>query len=295
MRDLQHALVEVADDLERWARTARKPEPAAAPLAQLPERWGSGHVEVVAEGAVARARPRPGFLPCPLCRDVGFTFVADERGYEYAKACRCAGLRERVDAYNRAGVPAEHAGSRFEGFEWPSNELMRSVAQFTKDPIGRGLLLAGTNGTGKTHLLSAVARTLTLRDAVHVRYVDWGQLVDEVHAALAQKRSVRHVTEPLTRATVLLVDELGKGTSGSDFHASIVEELLGGRLGQIAASTRQLGVMVATNLSIDRSADEPLSLAGKVGARVVSRLRGACEAFELVGEDYRQRRAAGRA
>lgn len=295
------------------ARAQRQTQgPDVPPSMVAPESWGEGQVAVV-EGqvdattmrpAMAIASALPGWLPCDPCGDTGYT-IEVKGGTEYTSAvrcARCAGLRDRVDAFNMAQLPAAAAGCGKDDFDWgrihgrsfmTCREGMGSMRKSVRAGMrewmeswgsgtvgGRGLLLTGPTGTGKTHMALRAARVLTLRDAVPVRWTSWPAHLAAVKSTWDHGAGLRHadILRPLVTCDVLFIDEAGAGGGG---------EWAEGEFLRLLEARKGKPLVVTTNLQLMVPMTSPMSLEAKAGQRVVSRLLDLCDVVTFVADDYR--------
>ncbi|MBU0552615.1 hypothetical protein KJ940_14165, partial [Myxococcota bacterium] len=140
-------------------------------------------------------------LTCTRCDD-GMVQEVDERGYRFLVPCRCQPWTRHADRLNRAALPAAALYNDLKTMDFtrvrsrrhipqgqvasgPRNlsdlqmEITRVLAGATRAATdGRqswraGLLLYGKTGVGKTHVLHALARKLTLESGQSLTWLHW--------------------------------------------------------------------------------------------------------------------------
>jgi len=261
------------------------------------------------DGDRARARICEScFEICPACEGEEYRYVRDDRGYRYARRCDiCGALRERLEAFNSAHIPAHYHDRRatLERFETQNKNdepignlpeikmrLFRWVQAF--EPGERGFLLHGKVGTGKTHLSAAVVRHLTLQKGISSRFVEFTHLLSNLREQFDEGRGESEILAPLAEFPVLAIDELGKGQNTS-WQLSIIDQIISKRY------NRGLTTLFTTNFPLEsdsggadggaefaRRATRD-SLRERIGERVYSRLHEMTEFIRIDAPDYRKR------
>jgi DNA replication protein DnaC len=260
---------------------------------------GSGVlVDSRADLAVAVPCPRCS-RRCPVCDDTGTVERVDARGYDYLVPCACQSHKRRIELFNRAQIPGRYAHCVLQGVNPREGYHANGGNQHTvklalhkhvegSHANAKGLLLSGKVGTGKTHLMVSVLRTLTLERAVPCRFIEFTHLLSDIKEGFSQGRSEADVLGPVTRIRVLGIDELGKGGT-TDWQISILDEIISRRYNQ------RLTTYFTTNLPLaapehtaSRAALEAATLEDRVGPRIFSRLHEMCDFLEVIGPDARR-------
>jgi DNA replication protein DnaC len=249
---------------------------------------------------------------CARCRGTGYVLVPAGAS-AVAQPCACRHLDERIGLFNAAGLPAMIARAMFESYKphHPDQVAAKAAAEefakkYRSDRQAYGLLFYGAPGTGKTHLLAAIVRYLTLEKGVACRYVELMLLLSDIRSGIAaQNRGYLDILRPLTSAPVLVIDELGK-ERGTDWERSMLDELISRRfnsgLTTLFATNYFLeerhvpeapGRIVNTKSAAFGRDAESQTLAQRVGDRIYSRLNEMCVFVKLdPGHDIRKDRAA---
>lgn len=199
---------------------------------------------------VAKARfelDQDAFSRCPKCGGTMFVQVMKD-GYTMASPCPAARTQSRMDRYNAANIPARFREARFDNFDLDSlpgkgktieSMFIRKIRDFSQGQ--RGIILEGGPGTGKTHLLCAAARHLTIELNQSVRYVDFSVLLSEIRSIYQSPNAVQSeadLIEDLVRVPVLFLDELGKGRDRSnEFEMRIIDEIINRRYNDDSLTT----------------------------------------------------------
>jgi DNA replication protein DnaC len=282
--------------------TAPSTKSCAAEIASCPLCDGEG-VVVQAQDELAHARLCDHVATCKTCRGQGFLPGKDELGYEVLTPCKMQALKARMGRFNQAGLPAGYAQATLESWQphtpaqrdlrqrvgaWQAYVLRQGLDQQGKLPKQlRGIGLTGAPGVGKTHLMAALARSLTLELGVAVRFADFSQLLWDLKAGFQAGRGEADLVAPLATVDVLLIDELGKGRA-SEWEISILDSIISARYNRGLTTFFSTNYPMAGKVKVARSTSElKETLSDRVGDRIASRLSAMCDVFEVDGADQR--------
>lgn len=256
----------------------------------------------MSKGEYARASRRKSECEhCESCFGTGWVSYEETREglsnhpYTFTKPCPGQSLDRRLELFNEARCPGLHHKCRFgdevsagdggwadvpvkEGNATEVHKRVKQWAELVKpgQPDQKGILLGGTHGTGKTHLLVAAIKHLTIKRGIQCRYMDWGDLIAEMRQGFGKGQDADQVLAPYMQTRVLVLDELGKG-SATDWRLEALEALIERRY-----RNQELVTVAATNLD-----DEVMRT--KLGERIMSRLAAGCRQVAMVGKDWRRK------
>ncbi len=219
----------------------------------------------------------PEWTGCPECRR-----KAELRAKE---ACVRAALeaeaarRMRLDSC----IPPRFVEKRFETFRTDTDEQAAFLAtaqayvehwpDYRAD--GRGLLVMGPAGTGKTHMLAAIANEIMGRYRRQVVYTSAPKLIMAVKESYRRDadRSEREVYASYTAPDLLCVDEFGRGF-GTDGERTMLFEVINARYEAMKPT------IIASNLTAG-------AMHEAYGDAVFSRLLECGQAVQLTGSNVR--------
>jgi DNA replication protein DnaC len=224
-------------------------------------------------------------IVCSFCSGTTWEFVPDKG----VRPCRCRNEEQRLRLVKAANLPRLYDGCTLSNYKpvmgnasqlRAFNHAYRLVESYPGD--GRGLLLMGSCGVGKTHLAVAILREL-LDKGVRCLFYDFGALLKAIQASYNPhtQASELEILAPVFDAEALVLDELG-ASKPTEWVLDMMLQIIRARY-----NDRHLTIFTSNYLD-ERSGRESETLEDRIGVRLRSRLYQMCQTVAIDGEDYRK-------
>jgi DNA replication protein DnaC len=240
---------------------------------------------------------------CVICGGSGIR-VVQEGGRQFAQDCVCRIERRAERMIGRAHIPRRYEHCSLENYDTdlPYSHRTQGVALLTARKFiesypletgGRGLLLTGSIGVGKTHLAVGILRALVAERGATGLFFDYRDLLKQVQNSYNQRVSATEleVLAPVFEAEVLVLDELG-ASKPTDWVWDTVAHILNTRYNDRRTTIITTNYANAGPLGTESGARASLreeTLGDRIGERMRSRLQEMCVVVEMQGEDFRQK------
>jgi len=235
---------------------------------------------------------------CPLCSGTGWRSLEAQHG---VVPCECRSRTRPERALAAAQIPPRYRNCAFTNFDlrpergerneslWNALNVVQAYLREYPLVDGKGLLLMGGTGVGKTHLIVALLKGLIEKGAEGL-FVDYQELLKRIQSSYdpAALTAEHRVVRPVLETEVAVIDDLGSNRI-TDWVEDTINYLLNRRYNE------KKPTLITANLKDERmtgAAGERVTHATfeeRLGARVSSRLREMCRLVEIVAPDYRLR------
>jgi DNA replication protein DnaC len=216
---------------------------------------------------------------CNYCQDREL-IIEEVDGEEIARECPyCKRQKQIQRLFKSSGIPKKYKDCTFDNFivTEDTKELYNTVMawkeKFDLLPNNyEGLLLLGTFGAGKTHLLSAIAKHLIYELAVGTIYTSSLALAQELKD-FSDVEMVAKKREQLKNIPVLIIDDFGKERT-TPYIYDLYLQVLDHRY------DNELPVLISSNMS-EREIIQTYNTA------TFSRFFDTCDIVTVEADDYR--------
>ena len=223
---------------------------------------------------------------CPRCYGTGMEVVTGKG----ARRCHCRTREQLTKLLAAARIPRRYEWCSLSNYHPAAgnnsqlqafNHAFELVNEYPA--VDRGLLFAGSVGTGKTHLSVAILRGL-VEKGIGCLFYEFGMLLKEIQSSYnpVSQTSELKVLAPVYEVEVLVLDELG-AYKPTDWVRDTMMQIIGTRY-----NNRRLTIFT-TNYSDARRHPGDETLEDRIGVRLRSRLYEMCKTVVIEGEDYRRR------
>jgi DNA replication protein DnaC len=218
--------------------------------------------------------------------------------------CRIGAKTNRLLANARIPKRYEHCSlgsfqTEFDGDhdKHLSNGLLmagRMVEEYPT-PDGRGLLLIGDVGVGKTHLAVGIIKALIENKNAQCLFLDYRELLKEIQNSYNASVNATElgILRPVFEAEVLVLDELGAVKPSEwvwDTVSLIINTRYNDKRTTIITTNYPDAPAAPAGLDQLQQLARPLTLGDRIGDRMLSRLHEMCKIVQVPGKDFRQKR-----
>lgn len=235
------------------------------PKVRCPVRWHALYAPVEVEQFDGSWRVEG----CPTCRwEAIHNTPRDQQEYRDAMAAfQAAALNRRLIG---TGITPRFRSSTFETFEAGGSPKQADALALCRDyaeqfeqhlRVGRGLLLLGNVGTGKTHLACAIVQHVVRTFEAYAVVTSAAEICRVVRGSFGKAAgySDLDVLDELAGPDLLVIDEIGV-QSASDFAPGVLGDVIDRRYQQLRPT-----ILVSNRKSLE--------LAQFIGERAVDRMR----------------------
>lgn len=222
-------------------------------------------------------------LPCRKEENRGqYPEVIIENGRFYVISKICRHYRCSAEATLKAGLPRRYANKTFADYEETraNGEALKAAKKYAATKSDDWLYLYGGCGTGKTFLISLLAKEL-IGAGLEVVFTDFQGILEELKESFDDKAlTASSVLEKYETCEVLMLDDVGTGFF-RDWGVSVLHRIINARY------NAELRTIITSNYDLD-GLEKRLSMQESYSAkRIISRLIQLSEEVYMGEEDWR--------
>jgi len=241
---------------------------------------------------------------CEICNGVGLVRVMSDAGLWVSRPCECQEADRERGRLVAARIPKGYWDCTLDAYDtefpgadpsqrWALKMVRTFVEKYPTDTNGKGLLLIGSLGSGKTHLAVGVLRRLIQERGARGIFCDYGALLKDIQKSFNPRSGTTEfdLLDPILNTEILIVDDLGaqKPTEWVwDNVALILNTRYNNKLTTIITTNYPDLPPAGGELSDPERAARELTLGDRIGERMRSRLAEMCVAIKVKGPDFRQ-------
>lgn len=229
---------------------------------------------------------------CTVCRNKGVNyFVVDDE--IVSRECPCIGRRRSVWSMRESGLGDLLEVCFFDNYEcaepWQKKAL-ETAREFSETQGGEWLFAGGQNGSGKTHLCTAVCKRFMER-GFKVCYVLWSDIFQKMQALRFKDEEYAEFMNGIRAAEILYIDDFWKAERGDSEPKPPASAEIKAGYDIINARALQRKEGKRTIISSEYYLSEIIGLDTATGGRIKQKCGGRLIQIERHPErDYRQRR-----
>lgn len=210
-----------------------------------------------------------GEIDCHICKNKGYVAVADSAHETVVtKRCECMTRRENLRRLRKSGLMdmlKQYTFAAYKADEPWQRQIKDKALDYVQNGYGKWFVIAGTPGSGKTHICTAICGAL-IDGGKSVRYMLWRSEAPRLKALVNDREAYERTMAAYRHADVLYIDDFFKGTV-SDADINLAFELLNDRYN--ARKTM-------TIISGEKTIELLLGIDEAVGSRIYERSKGYC-------------------
>jgi DNA replication protein DnaC len=228
--------------------------------------------------------------PCPRCSNTGWVTVDNDTNR--VEPCGCQGDLRKRQRLASAGIPKRYEHCTLSTYRERST-VLKNAKKRVQDFVdlwpatdeGRGLLLIGGCGVGKTHLaVAALTEIIESGKPGRMMFNNFQDLIQEIQASFDndQVPSKSELLRPLLEADLLVLDELGS-QKPTNFVQDILYYVINTRYNE------ERTTIFTTNYYDSPPEGREENLSQRIGTRLRSRLYEMASLVDFTGaNDYRR-------
>jgi DNA replication protein DnaC len=216
---------------------------------------------------------------CPDCKDTGFIYNPEKNAW---KPCKCVEVARCKRLIEKSGISEAFQEKTVNGYR-PKNEQQKAAKKMAADYIRKfeaikanrnnSIAFLGQAGSGKTHLIIAIANAL-LKGGIGVIYMQYREALTYLKQLIMDDYIYQREIGKYKDAKVLLIDDIYKGAKNqgrvNESEMRIMFEIINCRY------LAKLPVLISGEFDIDSMVD----MDEATGSRIAEMCSGRIVVFE---------------
>lgn len=206
---------------------------------------------------------------CDTCLNRGYIMKATRSDaglwHEVMIECKCMKARRAINLMQKSGLEDKIKKCRFSNFEitedWQKT-ILKVAQEYAKQPQG-WFFIGGQPGAGKTHLCTAIARKLLLKN-IEVRYMLWRDEISKIKSSFGDVNLPAYVGK-LKTVECLYIDDLFKAPTGKAITDWEIEQAFE------IVNARYSNPGLITIISSEKTLKEIISVDEAIGSRIAEK------------------------
>lgn len=151
-------------------------------------------------------------MDCPECKNRGYFQTLDADDNKVMKECRCMAVRRYIKAMNTAGLGSLYQKCTFDRYEakesWQKT-CKDTAMRYSQTDGDDWFYFAGSSGSGKTHLCTAICGELAKRGR-EIKYLQWARLYEQLVQTRFKEYEQGEIFRCIEDVDVLYLDDFLK-------------------------------------------------------------------------------------
>lgn len=207
---------------------------------------------------------------CNICKDTGYyTVEIFEEVYDsyirVSKECKCLAKLQSEKYLENSGLlklTLKTVNSYQANEKW-QKAIKEKAIEYVKSDSREWFVMLGQSGSGKTHICSAIAKTL-IEKGLRARYITWDDFTEEINTARFEEND-RNAIRRFQTIDLLYIDDFLKGKI-SESDLEIAYRVLNYRY------NNDFTTIISSEFTLSEIADIDSAIAGRIREKAKSYL-----------------------
>lgn len=206
---------------------------------------------------------------CPLCKNKGKFAYIDKLGYTIYTDCQCVAIRNSLRRLEQSGLGNLINLYTFENYkvknDW-QNTVIKKAYDFI-DSDGIAFVFLGQNGSGKSHICTAISKELMLK-GMELRFMTWINDSTKLKQNKMNSEVYDKMISELQNIEVLYIDDLFKTLNAEDKPSqadiNLAMEIINYRYNLTRTSKKRMITIISSEKTMSQLREYDEALAGRI-------------------------------